>query len=80
MTAVYRLALAGVGIVLAGWLALKYLIPLVLMYSKGVGVELPFPKGLAKRYPRLVIMWSVIGAPTLFLLLLAGIFYVLLRR
>ena len=80
MTVAYRSALAGIGILLAAWLALKYVLPLAIMYSTGVGVEVPFPKALARKYPRLLIMWSVIGAPTLFLLLSAGILYLLLRR
>ena len=79
MTVAYRSVLAGIGILLAAWLALKYVLPLAIMYSTGVGVEVPFPKALA-RNPRLVIMWSVIGAPTLFLLFSAGILYLLLRR
>jgi hypothetical protein len=74
-----RLVLAGIGIVLAVWLVLKCVLPLVLMYSKGVGVEVPFPKGLWRKYPRLVIMCFTIGGPTLFLLLLAGILYILRR-
>jgi hypothetical protein len=80
MSGAYRFVLAGIGILLAVWLALKYVLPLVIMYSTGVGVEVPFPKRLARKYPRLAIMWFVIGAPTLFLLFLGATLYLLLHR
>jgi hypothetical protein len=80
MSITYRLVLAGIGIVLAVWLALKYVLPLALMYWRGVGIEVPFPRRLAREHPRLVILWSVVGAPLLFLAALVGALYILVSR
>jgi hypothetical protein len=80
MNTAYRFVLAGIAILLAASLALKCVLPLVIMYTRGVGVEMPFPKGLAKKYPRLAITWFVIGAPILCLFLLAATLYILLHR
>jgi len=80
MSVAPRLVLAGIGLVLAVWLALKFVLPLVFMYWRGVGIEVSFPRRLAREHPRLVILWSVVGAPLLFLVTIVGALYILVRR
>ena len=51
--------------------AVKLILPLIVLYTGGVGVDVPAPTRFAKTFPRLTIWLFVIGSPLLFLLLLA---------
>ena len=68
------MALCSVAAVLVGW---RLILPLGVMYIRGVGVELPLPKGLATAYPRLAIFVFMFGGPILFVGLLVALVWLL---
>jgi hypothetical protein len=48
------------------FVALKFILPLILLYFGGVGVENPLPRRLASAHPNLAIYLFVLGGPILF--------------
>jgi hypothetical protein len=77
---VSKLIILAAGLVLLFWLGIRFIIPLVMMHWLGVGVEVRVPPSFAKRHPALTIYFFNIGAPVLFLLILAGTIYLVLNR
>ena len=66
---VVLLVLCAVALV---FVTLKFIVPLVWMHVRGVGVEIPLPKRLARAYPKLAIYLFVLGGPLLFIALVGS--------
>lgn len=67
-----KLALLGFCAVALIVVAVKFIVPLLLLYCGGVGVFSPIPKRLTVAYPRLAIYLFVFGGPGLFIALIAA--------
>ena len=71
------MVVCAVALVLVAW---RFILPLVVMYMAGVGVEVPLPKPFVREYPKLATYLFVVGGPMLFLgLAMAFIWLVRLR-
>jgi hypothetical protein len=62
-----------------GFVGLKFVLPLYLMYGRGFGVETPFPRRFCKSYPRVAAGLFVLGGPVLFAVLIATGIWLLKR-
>ncbi len=61
--------------------AVKLILPLILVYTGTGAVQIPVPTRFAKRFPSLTIYLFVVGGPLLFIALLAmGAWLVRTRR
>jgi len=80
MSTVVKVALVALCAGALVFVALKFIVPLVAMYTAGVGVAIPLPRRFATAYPKLAVYLFVLGAPLLFAALVAtGIWLLRLR-
>ena len=71
MPATVKVALLGLCAVALVFVALKFILPLVLLYIFGKGVEFPLPERLFKAHTKVAIYLFVLGGPLLFVALVA---------
>jgi len=75
-----RVLLLALGTIALLVIFMKVILPLVLLYTTGLGIELPIPAALARRYPRASILAFSVGGPCLFVVLLAAMICVIVKR
>ena len=66
-----KAALLGICVVALVVVTLKFIVPLLLLYVGGLGVEPPIPRWLWTVYPRIAISLFVFGEPLHFIALVA---------
>jgi hypothetical protein len=80
MSAAVKVVLVALCTVAVVFVALKFILPLVMLYTADVGVEVPLPKRLVLAYPKLAAYLFTLGGPLLFVVLVAtGIWLLRLR-
>jgi len=71
MPAMVKVALLGLCAVALVLVALKLILPLVLLCIFGKGIEIPLPERLFRAHTKLAIYLFVLGGPLLFVALVA---------
>lgn len=75
-----KVVLLAVCVVALVFVALKLVLPLILLYVGGVGILSPLPRRLTSAYPKLAIYLFVFGGPLLFVCLVATFIWLLRLR
>ena len=57
------------------YVTFKLILPLIALYTSGLGIEIPIPVWFGRAFPRLTIYAFVIGGPLLFAALVVTIIW-----
>jgi len=71
------LVICAVALAFVAW---RFILPLAVHHTAGVGVEIPLHKRLVMAYPKLAVYLFILGGPLLFLALAIGFIWLLRLR
>jgi hypothetical protein len=75
MSASLKIVLLLACIVALVYVTFKLILPLIALYTGGLGIEIPIPVWFGRAFPRLTIYAFVIGGPLLFAALVATLIW-----